>query len=211
VVDVLSFSTAVSVAVDRGGIVIPHRTRDDATAAAVARATGARLASTDRRDPGPTLSPGSLGALRAGERLVLRSPNGATCSALAAEAGATVIAGCLRNAGAVARFIGAHGGSVAVIPAGERWVDGSLRPAVEDLIGAGAILHGLDRRAMSPEAMAAVAAFGHARAAIPAALAASVSGRELADAGFGDDVSIAAVVDATIVVPVLERGAFTGR
>lgn len=207
VVDVLSFSTTVSVAVELGAAVIPHRFRDD-TAERVARSAGATLANPDRGGPGPTLSPASLSSLRPGERLVLPSPNGATCSALAAEAGATVVAGCLRNAGAVGRFAASLGGTTAVIAAGEIWPDGSLRPAVEDLIGAGAILAALDPRTMSPEARAAVAAFLAARDDLASMLGCSASGRELIEAGFGADVEIASEADATEVVPVLGLGGF---
>jgi hypothetical protein len=44
----------------------------------------------------------SLSSIAAGTRLVLPSPNGSELSHLAAAAGATVVAGCLRNASAVA-------------------------------------------------------------------------------------------------------------
>lgn len=210
IVDVLSFSTAVSVAVERGATVIPHRFRDG-TAEHLARSVGATLANADRGGPGPTLSPASLSVLRPGEQLVLPSPNGATCSVLAAEAGATVVAGCLRNASAVGRLAAALGGTMAVIAAGEIWPDGGLRPAVEDLIGAGAVLADLDPRTLSPEARAAVAAFRAVRDDLLGMLESSSSGRELIDAGFGADVAIAGQVDATELVPMLMGGAFHAR
>jgi 2-phosphosulfolactate phosphatase len=57
-----------------------------------------------------------------------------------------------------------HGDSVAVIAAGERWRgDDSLRPSLEDHLGAGAVLSALAglgyRDAMSPEASAAADLF----------------------------------------------------
>jgi 2-phosphosulfolactate phosphatase len=210
IVDVLSFSTAVSVAIERGAVVIPYRFRDD-TAEHYARSIGAILANPDRGGPGPTLSPASLSVLRPEQQLVLPSPNGATCSVLAAEAGAMVVAGCLRNASAVGRFAAARGGTTAVVAAGEIWPDGSLRPAVEDLIGAGAVLAALDSGDLSPEARAAVAAFRAARDDLLWMLESSSSGRELIDAGHGADVAIASQVDATDLVSVLSGGAFHAR
>ena len=93
-----------------------------------------------------------------------------------------------------------------VIAAGERWADDSLRPAVEDLWGAGAVIDALSRIAacaLSPEAAAAAAAFRAVAPALPAELSASVSGGELIRAGFPDDVAIAAELDTSSCVPVL--------
>jgi 2-phosphosulfolactate phosphatase len=210
IVDVLSFTTSVSVAVERGATVIPFRFRD-ATADSYARSVGATLANPRREGSGPSLSPASLLALRPGERLVLPSPNGATCSALAAETGAVVVAGCLRNASAVGRFAAARAGTTAVIAAGERWPDDGLRPAVEDLVGAGAVIAAMAPSSLSPEASAAVAAFEAARDDLLGMLEASASGRELIARGFGRDVAVAAEFDATALVPVLDDGAFTGH
>jgi 2-phosphosulfolactate phosphatase len=62
VVDVMSFSTCVDVAVARGANVYPYAWRD-ASALAYARERGAEVASTDRRlADGGSLSPTSLGA-----------------------------------------------------------------------------------------------------------------------------------------------------
>ena len=207
IVDVLSFSTAVSVAVEAGASVVPYRFRDG-TAMAHAKTIGATFASPNRGAPGPTLSPASLGTLRADETLLLPSPNGATCALLAAEAGAMVVAGSLRNAGAVGRFAAGRGWTTAVIAAGEAWPDGALRPAVEDLIGAGAILAGFEAGALSPEARAAVAAFHDAAGDLAASIGGSASGRELIDLGFERDLPIATALDATDLVPVLVDGVF---
>jgi len=153
-----------------------------------------------------------------------------------------VIAGCLRNAAAVGRFLGGllrerGRGPVTVIAAGERWPDGSLRPALEDLLGAGAVLAAVGEAlspgalspgalspgalspgtfspgtfspgTFSPEAEAARACYGATRD-VAAAVACSVSGRELTEGGFGDDVAIAVEIDSCSPVPILADGAFT--
>jgi 2-phosphosulfolactate phosphatase len=214
VVDVLSFSTSVTVAVEAGTRVYPCAWRDE-TAAAFAREHQAELAVGRRAasDGRPwSLSPAALRRAPFTPRLVLPSPNGsAICASAAGGGGATVIAGCLRNAVAVGRFLYEAAGTVAVIAAGERWPDGSLRPALEDLLGAGAViaaLVGCGVRVLSPEAEAARACF-EGTADIAAAVAGSVSGRELADGGFGDDVAIAVESGSCPLVPVLADGAFT--
>jgi 2-phosphosulfolactate phosphatase len=205
VVDVLRFTTAVEAAVSRSVIVYPYRWRD-ATAAAFADDVQALLA--DGRDPaGPSLSPLSMAALAPGTSLVLPSPNGSTCAVLAAEAGAQVVAGCLRNAAAVAAWAGRAAGPVTVIACGERWPDGSLRPSLEDLLGAGAILDSMPGDS-SPEARAAVAAFRDARHRLPETLSECASGRELTGKGRAADVGYAAQLNASTTVPVLTDGAF---
>jgi 2-phosphosulfolactate phosphatase len=97
-----------------------------------------------------------------------------------------------------------------VIAAGERWPDGSLRPVLEDLLGAGAILSALRSRGAGPlSAEAAAAACFEATPDITGAVASCASGRELRDDGCTDDVSLAAQLDACSTVPVLTAGAFT--
>jgi 2-phosphosulfolactate phosphatase len=216
VVDVLSFSTAVDIAVGRGATVYPYHLRDD-SARAYADEVGAVLAAGGRTgtpDGSYSLSPVSLLTIRAGTRLVLPSPNGATLTLRAAERGAAVLAGCLRNATAVAAACRALGGSVAVIAAGERWVEagaltGSLRPAVEDLAGAGAILAALSPSKPSPEAVAAMAAFRAVSDDLDSVIKGCGSGRELAERGFAGDLDLAAELDASSSAPSLFDGAFT--
>lgn len=215
VVDVLSFTTAVSVASEAGTAVYPYAWRDE-TAAAYADAVGARLA-VGRRAAGRhspwSLSPAALRAAPAAPRLVLPSPNGSAIAAAAGDEAVTVVAGCLRNAAAVGRWLTASGYGtpdrpVAVVPAGERWPDGSLRPALEDVLGAGAIAGAIADAPLSPEARSARAAVD-AVGDLPATLRECASGRELIEYGFPDDVAIAAERDAADVVPVLTGGAFS--
>jgi 2-phosphosulfolactate phosphatase len=198
IVDVLSFSTTVDVAASRGAAVYPFAWKD-ASAAAFAARLGASLAGS-RGECGYSLSPASLLAAPSGLRLVLPSPNGATLSLLTGEC--ATFAGCLRNARAVARAALGCGPRVAVIAAGERWPDGSLRPALEDWIGAGAILHHL-KGSLSPEAGAALAAYRMVEPDLSAAIAATGSGTELISAGYSRDVELACEAGASGCVPRL--------
>ncbi|HSL57933.1 MAG TPA: 2-phosphosulfolactate phosphatase [Acidimicrobiales bacterium] len=210
IVDVLRFTTCVDVAVGRGAQVLPYRWHDG-DEAAFAEAQGAVLATSDDTGDGWSLSAAALASIPAGTRLVLPSANGSALSFGAAEAGAgLVVAACLRNASAVAAHLVADGGTVGVVAAGERWRGGTgpLRPAVEDLLGAGAVLAGLPLEHLSPEARAARAAFLAERDRLDDAIAACGSGRELAETGRGRDLPLAAALDASTVVPVLRQDRF---
>jgi 2-phosphosulfolactate phosphatase len=154
IVDVLSFTTSVEIAASRKAIVYPFRGRME-MAQEFARSVGAELAQK-RGDTKYSLSPKSMLQIPEGIKLVLPSPNGSTLTLATGET--PTLAGCLRNARAVAQAAKKYGSWIAVIPAGERWPDGSLRPSFEDLIGAGAIVHFLDGNC-SPEASAAKICF----------------------------------------------------
>lgn len=204
VIDVLRFTSAVDAAVSRDVAVHPHRWRAE-SAAALAASLGAVLA--DGSVGEPSLSPTSLLTLAPGSRVVLPSPNGSTCAVVAHEAGATVAAACLRNAAAVASWLEEATGSVSVIACGERWPDGTLRPALEDLLGAGAVIAGLTGT-RSPEAQMAAAAWLDARPRIAEVVAACSSGREMVDRNWADDLAYATELDVSAMVPVLRDGAF---
>lgn len=205
IIDVLRFSTSVEVAVTQGAVVFPYRWRDD-TAQAYAVSVGAILADSRRHPSRYSLSPASLTGIPTGTRLVLPSPNGATLSLAAPPT--PVLAGCLRNARAVAEVARTYGRKIAVIPAGERWKDdGSLRPAVEDLIGAGAIIRHLDGQ-RSPEALVALAAFQAVEAELDQALRQCSSGKELLEWGFATDVMLAAQLNVSSCAPVLVNDAY---
>ncbi|MEI8407271.1 MULTISPECIES: 2-phosphosulfolactate phosphatase [unclassified Kribbella] len=212
VVDVLSFTTAVTVAADLGIEVYPYRWRDE-SAVAYAKQYDAALA-VGRSEAGPgqvSLSPVTVRQARGIKRLVLPSPNGSTISQQLSDAGTTVIAVSLRNRAAAAEWVSKRLAedpqlTVVAIAAGERWKDGSLRPAVEDLWGAGGFLAALDVDGFSPEARAAAAAYKDAEQDLQTLLHDCAGGRELTQYGFAQDVAIAAELDSSRSVPVLRDG-----
>jgi 2-phosphosulfolactate phosphatase len=214
VVDVLSFTTSVTVAVERGMSVYPYAWRDE-TAEDFADEIDAVLALGRRAttDEHPwSLSPAALRSAPPVPRLVLPSPNGSAIAAAASAYGRPVLAASLRNATAAGRWLIEHGFGVStrpigIIAAGERWPDGSLRPAIEDALGAAAVVATLASHVdgLSAEASLFRAAHGPATAAL---VRDSASGRELVEAGFADDLDIAVEIDASQVVPVLRDGAF---
>jgi 2-phosphosulfolactate phosphatase len=205
IVDVLSFTTGVEVAASRGALIFPYRYLDE-TARAFAEAVRAELA--DRRDSHSrfSLSPASLWNVPAGTRLVLPSPNGSTLTL--ATGNTPTLAGCLRNARAVARAAQRFGNRIAVVPAGERWTDGSLRPAIEDWIGAGAIINALNG-VFSPEALGARGTYLVLEAELKSVLQQCSSGKELIAKGFAEDVEIASMVDVSETAPLLRDGAYS--
>ncbi|MEM9925275.1 MAG: 2-phosphosulfolactate phosphatase, partial [Cyanobacteria bacterium P01_D01_bin.50] len=79
-----------------------------------------------------------------------------------------------------------------------------LRPAVEDLIGAGAILSYLSG-SLSPEAEAAVAAFNTFKNDLLDVLRKCSSGKELISRGFESDIELAAVTNISDCVPVFTQ------
>jgi 2-phosphosulfolactate phosphatase len=217
VIDVLSFTTTVSVAIERGMAVFPYRWKDE-SAARLARQVNAKLA-VGRRAATPdnpwSLSPAALRKAPAVPRLVLPSPNGSTIAAAAAEAGRCVVAASLRNAAAVGRWLVANGYGtaerpVAVIAAGERWPAGELRPSLEDALGAGAVITALVEQGasrLSPEAEA-IRLMHKGVGDVAGAVKECASGIELVQGGFAEDVEVAIEVESSPVVPVLVDGAF---
>lgn len=172
-------------------------------------------------------------AVAAGTEVALRdavtwSANGAAVVKAAESSGAVVLIGGIRNAAATARAVmtlqerRADRTSVTVIAAGERASDGGLRFAVEDQLGAGAVVAALTERGIdhsAPEAAVAAESFRSLRRALRHLLSASGSGRELVDgvvstarmaeAGIRPATTAeAAELDAVDAVPVLRDGAF---
>lgn len=213
IVDTLSFSTTVTTAVARSVIVYPCRNVEEAEA--IAKRTGASIASKKRiTDSGYSLSPVSFQQAPAGMHIILPSPNGATCCRYGCDAPLLLIGGIL-NAGAVAAAISPAlaetDKTVTILACGERWSehseDGVLRFALEDFLGAGAVIDRLPPYlTRSPEASAAEATFRAAQPNLESTLLTCGSGIELVERGFPEDVRLAAEYDRYNVVPVLREG-----
>lgn len=203
IVDVLSFSTSVEIAASREAIVYPFR-GEMKRAREFTHSVGAVLAEKSR-DAKYSLSPRSMLSVSKGTRIVLPSPNGSTLSLATGKT--PTLAGCLRNARAVAETANEYGNRIAIIPAGERWPDGSLRPSFEDLIGAGAIINYLNGKC-SPEALVTKSAFAAVKENLATQLLQCGSGKELIERGFKEDVLLASELNTSDCVPLLHNGAY---
>lgn len=218
VVDVLSFTTTVSVAADGGVVVLPCPAYDEHASTLAERHDAVLAVRRTQARPGDvSLSPVSVRAATGLRRLVLPSPNGSTLSRLLDGDDRAVVAASLRNASAVAGWIAATAVErgrplcVALVAAGERRTDGSVRQAPEDVWGAGAVMEGLlatARAVHSPRAAAALTAWREVAGRPERALRLSRTGVELADAGFGSDVAVAAEVGTSATVPLLHDSAY---
>jgi 2-phosphosulfolactate phosphatase len=211
IVDVLRFSTMLATASSRGIQIVPASDADDVEALQNQhRAIGIEN----------SLAPARYLEIEPGTRVVVRSPNGATCVRLAREAPEVVI-GAIVNASAVAahlrealsrdstELVEVKRQDVTVVACGERWMDasedGALRFAIEDYLGAGAILHriGVD---LSAEAQLCARAFEASKDQLLQLLLESGSGRELLARGDRASIELAATLDRFDLVPVLRNG-----
>lgn len=210
VVDTLRFSSAVATAIHHGVLIHPCAWADDPEE--LARRVGGEAAMKRRVASSPSrfsLSPLSFLGAEPGTRVVLASPNGATCSRFAASV-PHLFVGALLNAAAVAsavsRLLDGSDRCVTLLACGERWPtpseDGELRMAIEDYLGAGAILAGIayDK---SPEVRACEGAFQHLQGDLEAVLLACGSGRELLGKGCGEDVRHSARLNLYDSVPIM--------
>ncbi|ALJ18975.1 2-phosphosulfolactate phosphatase [Microbacterium sp. No. 7] len=209
VVDVLGLSTdavgrvAAGDEVAPGALALADAAGDAVGAAGVAAAAriAARAAGT-----GATVLLGCLRNASATAAAVLaeQSRRGARTSV------AVIAAGDPASADPASGDPGSAGLAVTgMAPSGSALAHAPLRFAVEDLLGAGAVIDGLTALGIdhtSPEAAAASEAFRGLRGAVRHLLTASGSGRERADGGFRAEVESAASLDATPVVPVLRGG-----
>ena len=204
IIDVLSFTTCLDIAVSQGAIVYPYRYRDESV---FTYAAGVKAEVAHADNPrGFSLSPMTLEHLPADYRMVLPSPNG---SALSLATGHTpTLAGCLRNARAVADQAMKMGRHIAVIPSGERWQeDDTLRPSLEDWLGAGAVISYLSG-VRSPEAEAAARSFEHAESDLYRIILSCSSGKEKMSRNQERDVELAVALNVSTCIPVLVNDAY---
>jgi 2-phosphosulfolactate phosphatase len=199
VIDVLAFSTSIDMIVAQGGR-ITLRPSDG-------QPTGLRR-------------PSELKAVQAGTEILMSSPNGGRLCERAAQQ-TQVMTGCLRNANAVAdKAIDlADRGPIGVIAAGEQWGvhpqsgqhQGTLRVAIEDYLGAGAIVSALLAEGYSPaspEAALAATTFRTAEPYLGELLGGCGSGLELGEKGLSEDIALAGQVNVSKATPHLVNGVF---
>lgn len=216
IIDVLSFSTSLTLTGDRDATALAYSAAEIEAAGgrdAMAAELDAAIVSKNRwaTEGEFSLSPASLAGLQPDQRLIFTSLNGAACVAASAAA-PLVLIGCLLNRTSIAEVVAAaladgRASRCTLIPCGEQWSSTAggegWRPGIEDHLGAGAIasrLRGLGR-SLSPEASLAAVSFDAVDPEIEQVLAGCVSGRELITRGFGSDVSLAARLDTVPIVP----------
>lgn len=215
VVDALSFSTCVITALAYGGIIYPCAVGDDSQALAKRFDAQVAVHRNDVSEQRPfSLSPISYINMPPKTKVILSSPNGATCSRLAAQV-PHVFVGALLNAKVVGELVSTliseTNQQVTVLACGERWMDdhedGPLRFAIEDYLGGGAILSHINLE-KSPEAQVCESAFLHSQDQIEQMIWNCGGGIELRDKGFGQDVKHAAQLNYYDVIPYLQEGRF---
>ncbi|MEI5908215.1 2-phosphosulfolactate phosphatase [Bacillus spongiae] len=216
IVDVLSFSSTVVSAVKYGATIYPYPPSLDGKE--FAKKIGAEFIlgrSEAAKGGNPTLSPSSFNPTHFNEKYVLTSLNGSFCTWVAAKVPALFI-GSLLNASSVALVANQYStntkANITVVPCGEQWGDvrkeeDTLRPSIEDYLGAGAILTSLDGE-KSPEAEVCMAAFPQVKERIAQLIWDCGSGRELRERGFAVDVEHCSQLNKYQVVPLLHNHYF---
>lgn len=216
VVDVLSFSSTVVTALHAGCEIFPYPPHLDGNAYAAKIGGEYILGRSEAAKFGKaTLSPASFNSSHKGKKFVLTSLNGAFCTWIADKVPA-LLTGSLLNASTAARAANQISNqlkaNITVVPCGEQWNDpakneDTLRPSIEDYLGAGAILSLLGGE-KSPEAEVCIGAFLSAKYKISRLIWDCASGRELRAKGFEADVTHCARLDAYSTVPLLFKNKF---
>lgn len=217
IVDVLSFSTSVTIVLSNGGTPFSYsdqEIKDQGGREKVENRLNAEIISRDRQltDSRFSLSPVSLKAVKPLDRIVLTSINGAHCVSSAAKS-PIVLIGALTNRLATAEAVSQllrlnKTNRCTLVACGELWSsifpdEQGMRPSIEDLIGVGAIAEALSSEfSLSIEAQNAVNAFSSYRDDLLHVLSSSISGRQLISREFEGDVELASVLDSETEVAV---------
>ncbi|MGN7179752.1 2-phosphosulfolactate phosphatase [Cytobacillus kochii] len=217
IVDVLSFSSTVVTGLNYGAIIYPYPPHLNGKAYAqslgaqyiLGRAEAARLGA-------PTLSPVTFNHSHDRQKYVLSSLNGAFCTWIASHIPALFI-GSLLNASAVAsaanQLSASLNANITVVPCGELWngvkeFEDSLRPAMEDYLGAGAILSRIEGK-QSAEVQVCIGAFQHSKSTLSRLIWDCTSGIELRERGFEKDVKHCSRLNIYQTVPILKNQHFS--
>lgn len=217
IVDVLSFSSTVVTGLNYGAIIYPYPPHLNGKAYAqslgalyiLGRAEAARL-------DAPTLSPVTFNHSHDRQKYVLSSLNGAFCTWIASHIPALFI-GSLLNASVVASAASQISASlkanITVVPCGEVWngvkeFEDSLRPAMEDYLGAGAILSRIEGK-QSAEVQVCIGAFQHSKSTLSRLIWDCTSGIELRERGFEKDVKHCSRLNIYQTVPILKNQHFS--
>lgn len=216
IVDVLSFSSTVITALSHGAVIYPYP--PNLNGKLFAEQVGAEfiLGRAEAAKHGlPTLSPISFSQEHANKKYVLSSLNGAMCTWVASKVPALLI-GSLLNGSSVSSIANQLrlqlNTNITVVPCGEQWNDvreseNSLRPCIEDYLGAGAILSNLNGT-KSPESEVCIGAFQSAKQKINEIIWECESGRELRNRGYEKDVKHCSRWDVYQTVPILNNNHF---
>jgi 2-phosphosulfolactate phosphatase len=210
VIDTLRATTSIAHAVARGARVEPVKSVAEARRR---RGRGVLIAGErgGRRLSGFDLGNSPAEILRApldGKRLVLTTTNG-TGAVARSEQARFILAGALVNANAIAAQVRAEAPATLYLVCAGR----TTGVALEDLLGAGAILDALlpkraDVTELTDGARLSIELFRRERRRLSAALDECESGRNLRRMGAEEDVRLCAKLDALEVAPRLRRGCF---
>jgi len=214
IVDTLSFSTTVANALNMGVKIYPCALGDDPSE--LSNKYDAEIAVGRLEVPANgsfSLSPLTYKNVEENTKVVLPALNGGTCCKFAQSKSNIVLIGTLVNARAIASYIMLLLDRmdklplISVIACGERYketnADGELRFAIEDYLGAGAIINELELE-KTTEAILCEMAFKYSKDILRDMIWNCESGVELRDIGFGDDVKLASQLNSIDVVPALK-------
>lgn len=210
VFDVLRATTTITAALAAGVSEIRIFDTVEAAAAAAAMHGGDRILVGERNclpPPGFDLgnSPGSFDAAVHGGRIVFMSTTNGARAIVAAESAALLLTGALVNASATADRLIAAKLDITLLCAGT-----GGQPAMDDLLGAGAVIDALRSRSNllleNDVARIALNLFQSIRSNLRSTLAGTTGGQNILAVGLDADIDFAARLDAIPIVGRVGRG-----